>query len=225
MLKLVTWPLLSYVGSMGKQLAETFWGISFIFASLVAMVVKKLMKALKIDHTLDEGTFNRIAGGSVDIMVDRGPGGDRDQDRGAVLAAHRDRGHRRRGRDHRSPCLWMTSRLFDNHKFGRAIMMYGNMTGTLTTGIALLRIVDPEFETPVASDYMFSNGITFALAIPMILLLNQPITWYLTGETDLPVDHPHRASARTSCFSLVAYTLLAGKKAFAKFTKVWYDGK
>jgi hypothetical protein len=38
-LKLVTWPLVSYAGTMGKQLADTLWGISFIFASLVAMLV------------------------------------------------------------------------------------------------------------------------------------------------------------------------------------------
>ncbi len=32
-LKLVTWPLLAYAGSMGKQLSDTLWGISFIFAA------------------------------------------------------------------------------------------------------------------------------------------------------------------------------------------------
>ena len=79
-------------------------------------------------------------------------------------------------------CLWMTSRLFDGDQFGRAILMYGNMTGTLSTGLALLRVIDPEFKTPVATDYMFSNGITFALAIPMLLLINLPIRWYTTGD-------------------------------------------
>jgi ESS family glutamate:Na+ symporter len=220
-LKLVTWPLIAYAGTMGRQLAETLWGISFVFGSLVAMAVKALMRALKIDHTLDEGTFNRIAGGAVDIMVTAALGAI------AITTVAR----------YWLPvatigivggvatvagCLWMSSRLFDTHKFGRAIMLYGNMTGTLSTGIALLRIVDPEFETPVAADYMFSNGITFAMAIPMILLLNQPINYYLTGNpTYLWVTFI--GFAAYIVFSVVAYTLLAGKKAFAKCTKVWYQ--
>jgi ESS family glutamate:Na+ symporter len=219
-LKLVTWPLLAFAGTMGRQLAETLWGISFVFGSLVAMAVKRLMQVLKIDHTLDEGTFNRIAGGAVDIMVT------------AALAAIAITTVAHYwlpiatisiigGAATLVGCLWMTSRLFDSHKFGRAIMMYGNMTGTLSTGIALLRIVDPEFETPVAEDYMFSNGITFALAIPMILLLNQPINYYLTGNTTY-LWITYVGFGAYIIFSLVAYTLLAGKRAFAKFTKVWY---
>lgn len=220
-LKLLTWPLIAYAGTMGRQLAETLWGISFVFGSLVAMAVKKAMRALKIDHTLDEGTFNRIAGGAVDVMVT------------AALAAIAITTVARYwlpiaaigiigGAATVAGCLWMTSRLFDGHRFGRAIMIYGNMTGTLSTGIALLRIVDPEFETPVASDYMFSNGITFALAIPMILLLNQPINYYLTGNTTY-LWITFIGFGAYVLFSLVAYALLAGRKAFAKFTKVWYQ--
>lgn len=219
-LKLLTWPLIAFGGGMGKQLADTFWGISFVFGALVAMAVKKIMRALKIDHTLDEGTFNRIAGGAVDIMVT------------SALAAIAITTVTKYwlplatvgilgGVATTVGVLWMTSRLFDSHKFGRAVMMYGNMTGTLTTGIALLRIVDPDFETPVASDYMFSNGITFAMAIPMILLLNQPINYYLTGNaTYLWITFI--GFGGYIVFSLVAYILLAGKRAFAKFGKIWY---
>ena len=102
-------------------------------------------------------------------------------------------------------------------------MLYGNMTGTLSTGLALLRVVDPEFKTPVASDYVYSNGITFALAIPMILLINLPIRWYTTGET-VWLWITIAGFALYLGLAILAYALLAGKKAFAKAGKAWYTG-
>ncbi len=122
-------------------------------------------------------------------------------------------------------CLWMTSRLFDDHQFGRALMLYGNMTGTLSTGIALLRVVDPEFKTPVASDYVYSNGITFALAIPMILLINLPIRWYTTGETDLAVDDHRGLRARTSGSRCSPTRCSRGRRRSRRSGKIWYTEK
>jgi ESS family glutamate:Na+ symporter len=187
------------------------------------MFTKKAMKSLKIDHLLDEGTFNRIAGGSVDLMLAAAVG--------AItlvvvsqywlpIAVVGIVG----GVITTITCLWMTSRLFDDHQFSRALMLYGNMTGTLSTGMALLRVVDPEFKTPVASDYVYSNGITFALAIPMILLINLPIRWYTTGET-VWLWITIGGFALYLGLSILAYALLAGKKAFAKPGKIWYTGK
>jgi ESS family glutamate:Na+ symporter len=222
-LKLVTWPLLSFVGNMGKQLSDTLWGISFVFAAIIGMFAKKLMKILKIDHLLDEGTFNRIAGGSVDLMLAAAVGAisivvvsqywlpiATVAIVGGIITTF--------------TCLWMSSRLFDDHQFARALMLFGNMTGTLSTGLALLRVVDPEFKTPVASDYVYSNGITFALAIPMILLINLPIRWYTTGETIWLWITIGGFAVYLGIFVLL-YALLAGKKAFAKAGKAWYVGK
>jgi ESS family glutamate:Na+ symporter len=77
--------------------------------------------------------------------------------------------------------FWTASRLFTDNRFPRAIMFYGNLTGTLSTGLALLRVVDPDFKTPVATNYMCGTGITFVLVIPLILVLNFPGMWYSTG--------------------------------------------
>jgi glutamate:Na+ symporter, ESS family len=221
LLKLITWPI-GMAGAMGKQLADSLWGISFIFAAMTAMLVKKLMKTLKIDFTIDEGSMNRVAGASVDLMLAAavasiaisvvvqywlplvviGIVG------GVVTTVF---------------CLWTTSRLFEKDQFGRAILMYGNMTGTLSSGIALLRVIDPEFKTSVASDYMFSNGITFLLAIPMLLLINLPIQWYNTGNIAY-LWICIGGFAVYLVFSVVSYVLLAGKRGFAKFGQLWYKG-
>ena len=219
LLKAITYPL-GLAGNMGRQLSESLWGISFIFAAMVGMLVKKVMKLLSIDYTMDEGSLNRVAGASVDLMVTAavatititvvaqywlplvvvGIVG------GVITTV---------------TCLWTASRLFDQDRFGRAILLYGNMTGTLSSGLALLRVIDPEFKTPVASDYIFSNGITFVLAIPMILLINLPIQWYATGNI-VYLWLTIGGFGLYLVFSVVAYALLAGKKSFAKFTKIWY---
>ena len=70
--------------------------------------------------------------------------------------------------------MWITPRMFADHSFARLLMFYGSLTGTLTTGIALVRVVDPELRTPAAADYCYASGLTFFLAIPMILVLNVP---------------------------------------------------
>jgi ESS family glutamate:Na+ symporter len=219
LLKLLTWPL-GLAGAMGKQLADTLWGISFIFAAVIAMLVKKLMKALAIDYTLDEGTLNRIAGTSVDLMVTAAVATIT-----IVTVA-----------EYWMPIvvigiiggivttitvLWTTSRLFDSHQFGRALMMYGNMTGTLSTGLALTRVVDPQFETPVANDYMFASGVTFALTLPMILLINLPIYWQTTGNR-MYLWLTLGGFLLYAIFSVIAYAALAKEKSFARFTMVWY---
>jgi ESS family glutamate:Na+ symporter len=221
LLKAITYPL-GMAGNMGKQLADSLWGISFIFAAMVGMLVKKVMKLLSIDYTIDEGTLNRTAGASVDLMVTAAV---------ATIALTVVAQYWLPllvmgivgGVITTITCLWTTSRLFEQHQFGRAILLYGNMTGTLSSGLALLRVIDPEFKTPVASDYMFSNGITFLLAIPMILLINLPIQWYATGNI-LYLWLTIGGFGFYLIFSVVAYALLAGKRAFAKPTKIWYKG-
>lgn len=220
-LKLITWPI-GMAGSMGKQLADSLWGISFIFAAMAAMLVKKLMKVLKIDFTIDEGSMNRVAGASVDLMLTAAVASIAISVVVAYwlpLVAIGVVG----GLITTVTCLWMTSRLFERDQFARAILLFGNMTGTLSSGLALLRVIDPEFKTPAASDYMFSNGITFLLAIPMLFLINLPIQWYTTGNiTYLWICLG--GFAVYIVFSVVSYLLLAGKKSFAKTAQVWYRG-
>lgn len=49
--------------------------------------------------------------------------------------------------------LWGCSKLFHTYWFERAIYIYGQMTGVIATGVILLRLTDPEFETGVLEDF------------------------------------------------------------------------
>ena len=116
--------------------------------------------------------------------------------------------------------IWTCSRVYRDHKFDWTLMIYGNMTGTLSTGLAFLRIIDPDFESPVATDYMYSTGITFVLCIPYILMLNLPGYWYQNGNP-LYLWLTLGGLAAYLLFCVVSYTVLAGKRSFRKFFTLW----
>jgi ESS family glutamate:Na+ symporter len=213
--------VLSFAGSMGTQLANNLWGIAFIFAAVIAMIVKRIFRAFKIDHTVDNGTLTRLAGGCIDIMV------------AAAIAAITIILLTRfwipilliavaGGIITVITVFWTVSRLFTDNRFIRAIMFYGCLTGTLSTGLALLRVVDPDFKTPVATDYMYASGITFVLVIPLILMLNLPGYWYTTGN-NWYLWLTFMIIAAYVIFSIVSFSLLSGKRGFKKASSIWME--
>jgi len=212
--------LLGFAGKTGMELATNFWGINFIFSAVAAIVVRRLIDVFKIGNLLDDDTLTRISGFSVDFMV-----------AGALAAI--------------SlvfvgkfwlPILvmsticglmvfvtvpWVSSRMFHDFKFERMLMLYGVSTGTLSTGLALLRVMDPEFKSKVSSDYMLSAGLTFILAIPFILSINLPAKAYMTGSMSyywIMIG----VAALYLLYVLATYLVLAKKKSFAKPKQLWY---
>ena len=177
----VTSLLNTYGGDAGGRLASNFWGLSFIFGLLLALVTRGVLSALGKAHYLDPGALTRISGGSVDFMVAAALGAISF----AVVSANW------------LPVvvfsvvvaivafvsiLWLTSRLFPgNYAFERAVLYWGTLTGTLSTGLALLRVLDPELKTPVAPNYVYASGISFFVLLPYILNMNRPVDAELCG--------------------------------------------
>ena len=82
--------------------------------------------------------------------------------------------------------MWLGSRLFaGDFAFERVVLFWGTLTGTLSTGLALLRAVDPEFKTPAASDYLYASALTFFLVLPLILVSGFPALAYANGNRTL----------------------------------------
>ncbi|MBI9099845.1 MAG: sodium:glutamate symporter [Spirochaetaceae bacterium] len=173
--------LLAPAGPIGVELAENFWGISFIFAALCGLMIKNLLKLFRIQYIVDNPTMHRISGLSIDLMVTSAiaaisliilmqywfPIVVTVLIGGVVTALL---------------IPWLSSRLFTDYPFIRMVLLFGVSTGTLSTGLALLRVVDPEFETPVAEDYSYSAGLTFFMFIPFILTINFPSKAFATGD-------------------------------------------
>lgn len=214
--------LLSFAGKLGNDLGTNLWGISFIFAALMAMLVKRILQKFKIDHTINNDNLNRIAGISVDFMVAAAIGAISIVVvtqywipiliLGIVGVAVSSITH-----------IWMSSRLFKDYVFYRTILVYGAITGTLPTGLALLRIIDPEFKTPAATDYMYAAAVVFVFAIPLILSMNLPAYGYTSGKSYYSLI-TLGIYAFYVIFNIIAYKVLAGKAAFQQPGKLWYKG-
>lgn len=215
----ISW-LLGFAGKPGEQLASNLWGVNFIFSSLTGLVVRRVVNLFKVDHVLDDHTLARISGFSVDFMI----AGSLAAISLVFVGAYW------------FPILlmstvcgvmtlvitpWVSSRMFRTERFERMILLYGVSTGTLSTGLALLRMLDPEFKTRVASDYMLSSGLTFALAIPFILAINLPAQ-ATPGGNMTPYWLMMAISGAYLLFVIAVYLIVAKKRAFAKPGKLWF---
>ncbi len=214
--------LLGFAGNAGRELAVNLWGINFIFSSIVAIIVRKILDRINIGGILDDATLSRISGFSVDYMV-----------AGSLAAISLVFVGKFWfeilimsticGLLTLAIVPWFCSRMFRDYEFERMLMIYGVSTGTLSTGLALLRVMDPEFKTSVASDYMLSAGLTFVLAIPFILSINLPAKAGATGNMAY-FWAMMGVSAAYFAYVLISYGLLAGRKRFAKPGRLWFRG-
>jgi len=212
--------LLSLIGPLGYELAVNLWGINFVFSAVVAMLVRFVAQKLDVDYTFDNHTLSRLSGLSVDVMVTAAVGAISLVIVGqyiiqilvlSIIAG--------------SIALilvpWFCSRIYTDHQFHRMLLVYGVSTGTMPTGLALLRVIDPNFETPAASDYMFSTGITFVLAIPFILSINLPA--YSVSK-----DNPQlfwlavAVSAGYLLFVVISFLIISKRRAVHKASHIWY---
>ena len=58
-------------------------------------------------------------------------------------------------------------------------------TGTISTGMALLRGVDPNFKTSAATDMIYGSGIALIFGIPLIFLAGLPVHGFLSNKPQL----------------------------------------
>ena len=212
--------LVSLAGPEGRELAVNLWGISFIFAALLALAARFAAVRLGVAHVLDNGSLTRIAGTCVDFLVAAALGAISivvvlrfwlPLLAAATLA----------GAFTLLYVLWLSSRLFRDHRFERAMVIYGASTGTMPTGLALLRVLDPELRTPAATDYMYGSGISFFTIIPYILAINLPLYGFLRAEPRYYwIMGALMLAYLAAC--LVVYRVMAGTRAFARPATLWY---
>ena len=62
-------------------------------------------------------------------------------------------------------------RLFPDYSDEMFLAMYGMLTGTASTGVILLREVDPNFDTPASHNLIYQNLWAIVLGAPMLLML------------------------------------------------------
>ena len=64
----------------------------------------------------------------------------------------------------------VAKKLFPEYYEEQFLAMYGMLTGTASTGVILLREIDPEFKTPVSDNLVYQNFPAIVLGFPLMLL-------------------------------------------------------
>jgi glutamate:Na+ symporter, ESS family len=64
----------------------------------------------------------------------------------------------------------MAKRVYHQYELEGFSVMYGMLTGTASTGIALLREVDPYYKTPAATDIVTGTTTAILFGFPILLL-------------------------------------------------------
>lgn len=63
-------------------------------------------------------------------------------------------------------------RIFPKYEHEAFLSLYGNLTGTASTGVILMREVDPKFETQAADNLVYHQPWAILFGFPMLLLLS-----------------------------------------------------
>ncbi len=67
---------------------------------------------------------------------------------------------------------FIAKKFFKDYAEEQFLAMYGMLTGTASTGMILLRELDPDFKTPVADNLVYQNFPAIAFGFPLMLLAN-----------------------------------------------------
>ncbi len=141
--------LLVWVLPEGSSLIPTAWGFHFVVGALFAMATRRIARATNSEPLFNDRLLGRLAVLAVDFTTTAALSAVQLSVVGrwlvpvlviSVLI----------GGLTLLTCLWIARRAFAQEPFEHAIMMFGMSTGTLPTGLALLRIVDPELRGTVA---------------------------------------------------------------------------
>ena len=173
--------LLDPAGTGAKGLAGTVqgmvWGFQFLFGTLFAILIKAVLGALmkkgviRREYT-NNFMQNRIAGFMFDLMVV------------ASIAAI----DLSAFKDHRFAlpltliCVvgavatyfylrFVCRRVFPSYEQEAFLSLYGMQTGTASTGVILLRELDPRFETQAADNLVYHMPWAILFGAPMFLLI------------------------------------------------------
>jgi len=160
-----------------NSIKPLLWGFNFIIAIFVTMLFKVSIKGLKKTKLMkrtytNNAMLNRISGVAFDLMIIcsimaidintlfSGAGliislaimGVL----GAVATFFYD--------------LYVTNRVYKGYSTEAMMVFYGTMTGTASTGIGLLREVDPEFKTPAANDLVTGTSTAIMFGAPILII-------------------------------------------------------
>lgn len=176
---LLTWGLTSLIASLSAGAARTIspllWGFNFIIGSMLAMLIKGVLNFLRKSRVMTRQYQNnyllsRISGLAFDLMIVAGITSIDFQDlRGLWVPFLLMAGAG--GVSTFFYLKWLCRRVYPLHPDEGFLSMYGMLTGTISSGILLLRPIDPNFETPAANNLVTGSSFGIVLGVPMLVFI------------------------------------------------------
>lgn len=176
--------LANYLPGVAKTVSPLLWGFNFIFGSLFAILFRVIITRLKKVNVITRQYQNnyllsRISGLAFDVMIVTGIASINFEDIsglwvpflitaivGGIVTF-----------------LWvkfLCNRLYPDYKEESFLGMFGMLTGTISSGILLLREIDPNFKTPAANNLVSGSGSGIAFGAPVLVLISMaPKTEYM----------------------------------------------
>ena len=191
---LATWGITSLLEAVAPGVASTvatlLWGFNFIIGSMLAMLTRlsiQGLRNLKIMNRQYQNNYllSRISGLAFDIMIVAGIASINIDDLSgmwipfilmAVLG----------GVATLLYLLFMCKKLYPDYSYEGFFSMYGMLTGTISSGVLLLREIDPDYETPAANNLITGSSFGIVFGAPVLLLVSMAaksdfMVWVVLG--------------------------------------------
>ena len=176
---LCAWGITSGLSAISEGLANTLnaliWGFNFIIGAALAMLTRVLLARWKRTGVIlrqyqNNYLLNRLSGFFFDIMIVAGIASINPEDirglwlpfvllvvAGAIVTwIH---------------LAFVCKVVYRDYYYEGLISMYGMLTGTISSGILLLREIDPDLSTPAANNLVIGSSFGIILGAPVLVLV------------------------------------------------------
>ena len=176
---LATWGLTSALTAAAPGVAKTInpllWGFNFIIGAGFAILMRVILKGLRKKRLMTQQYQNnyllsRISGFAFDVMIVSAISSIEFSDlsglwvpfillvvAGAVVTLIHLRA--------------ICKRVYPDYYYEGLVSMYGMMTGTISSGVLLLREIDPMMKTPAANNLVLGSTFGIVLGAPIMILV------------------------------------------------------
>ena len=176
---LFTWGITSLLGAIAPGFAKTvsdlLWGFNFIVGSMLAIVCRCVINGLRKSRIMNRQYQNnyllsRISGLAFDVMIVAGIASIELKDLSGnwipfILMALLG------GIATFVYLLFMCKKLYPGYVYEGFLSMFGMLTGTISSGVLLLREIDPDMKTPASNNLITGSSFGIAFGFPVLLVV------------------------------------------------------
>lgn len=181
----ITSALSAWLPAVAAALNTLLWGFNFIVGSALAILTRVILKNLRGVKLMTRQYQNnyllsRISGFFFDAMIVAGIASINFQDlaglwipfvlmavTGGIVTWYF--------------LVWVCREVYKGYFYEGLLSMYGMMTGTISSGVLLLREIDPELKTPAANNLITGSSFAIIFGAPMLVFIG--MAWKNTVMT------------------------------------------